>query len=440
MWLSRAAGRGGGTALPGLVAQTLDPDVSDRLSRGLTGGSILITGTNGKTTTAGLVRAILRDAGIEHIGNQSGSNLSRGIASCLVEAAGCDGHIQAEIGVLEVDEAALPTVSKGISTRAIAVLNLFRDQLDRHGEIDALALIIGSSLSGPQSIYLNADDPLIASMSQYASETARVRYFGVDLVDSCRPVGAQPADSNRCPLCHAPLEYSRTTFSHLGDYRCPSGDFRRPEADVTVTVLHLDLETMTIRLDSANESFEAVLPLSGIHNAYNAAAAATIALDLGVSLGEVASSLEKVVPSFGRGENLTVDGKEIRLLLAKNPASFTQVIHTIGSARDSPWLFLINDNSADGRDVSWLWDVGFEELQGKTAKVITGGTRRLDLSVRLKYAGLDSEPVRSLRGALGALLESIPEGGTGYVVATYTAMLQLRKLIGRRTRTKDFWR
>jgi UDP-N-acetylmuramyl tripeptide synthase len=209
---------------------------------------------------------------------------------------------------------------------------------------------------------------------------------------------------------------------------------------VTVTVLHLDLETMTIRLDSANESFEAVLPLSGIHNAYNAAAAATIALDLGVSLGEVASSLEKVVPSFGRGENLTVDGKEIRLLLAKNPASFTQVIHTIGSARDSPWLFLINDNSADGRDVSWLWDVGFEELQGKTAKVITGGTRRLDLSVRLKYAGLDSEPVRSLRGALGALLESIPEGGTGYVVATYTAMLQLRKLIGRRTRTKDFWR
>lgn len=439
MRVSRLARWGGGTSLPGLVAEKLAPDVSGTLSRELPGRSVLITGTNGKTTTSGLVRNILKDAGIKPVGNPSGSNLARGITSCLVEAAGLGGRIKAKVGVLEVDEAALAAVSGRISTRAIAVLNLFRDQLDRHGEIDTLARLIGSSLENAETVYLNSDDALVASLFRYVAEGTKLRYFAVDLADARSRHGTQSTDSDRCPFCGARLQFDSTTFSHLGDYSCTSCAFHRPHPQVTAYVHGFSQDAMTLCLKTSDESAETVTSLVGLHNAYNMAAAAAIALDLGVPLADIARSLAGVSPSFGRGETFAIDDRRIQLFLAKNPTSFNQTIQTIRPATPSPWLVLVNDNPADGRDVSWLWDVGFEELGGPGAQVICAGTRGLDVAVRLKYAGIESNVCLDIRDALEFLLEAIPPGETGYVISTYTAMLEFRRLLSRRTRAKDFW-
>lgn len=438
--LSRTLAFGGGTALPGRLAEAIDPSIQRWLTRSLADGCILITGTNGKTTTCSMLRRILEGAGRKATANPSGSNLSRGITSALIERANMGGRVSGDVGVFEVDEAALRGVASSLPVRSIAILNLFRDQLDRYGELDLLAASIGAGLQGCPTIYLNADDPLVASLSRFVSPGAKVKYFGID---GPRPSlsGSETPDSNRCPFCGCDLVYRHVSYSHVGDYSCPSGDFGRPLLDLRLTMTEdRGVEGLSVLLEGDEERVAVDLPLPGIHNAYNALAALAVADGMGVSLAKAAQSLSGMSPAFGRGEVVQCQGRDLHLLLVKNPTSFNQTIHTVlVRDREAPCLMLVNDNLADGKDVSWLWDVCFEDLADRSIPIVAGGLRRFDLALRLNYAAVESRVEEDYAQGLQDVLEATPVGGRAYVVASYTAMLEMRKVIGRKVKIKEFW-
>jgi len=445
IWLSRRLGRGGGSALPGLLAERLTPDIAQRLGSSLPQGVVLVTGTNGKTTTTKMVRSILEAAGMRVLTNRSGSNLSRGVVSSLVEQATLRGRLQADLGLFEVDEAAMPAVARALEPRAILVLNLFRDQLDRYGELDKTASLIGQAIAaGEAHVYLNADDPLVAHLATYAADRDRVHYFGIDAPVSAKLASDLAADSDHCPLCGRALEYSRVFFGHVGHYHCPTGHFERPSPASALAELTEEDErhsVFRVTVDgAAPEGVPVTLQLPGLYNAYNALAALALTAGLGVGPETAAATLAKVDAAFGRVERVVLAGREIYLLLIKNPTGFNQVLRTFLVSRPGRHvLMLINDNIADGRDVSWLWDVGFEDLAPLGHHILAGGIRGTDLALRLKYAGVPSTVEPDVQAALDRLLAEIPPGETGYILPTYTAMLEVRALIGRRSKLKGFW-
>lgn len=438
---TRVLGRGAGSAFPGLIAERIQPGILELLGSSLSEGCVLITGTNGKTTTSSMLRRILEAAGRDFVGNPSGSNLSRGIISSLLQDAHMNGQIDASLGVFEVDEAALPKVAQSLPTRAIVVLNLFRDQLDRYGEVDSLARVIGGALSSAEVVYLNADDPLVASLGRHVKTGTSVRYFGLQGLDGFSSDGVQLADSDHCPFCQSALVYEQVSLSHLGIYRCPTGDFARPPLDMAATIVDKhENGCLSVEVGNNGSSKHLDLPLPGLHNVYDALAATVVSAGLGVRVGLAAETLEQACPVFGRGEVFRIAGRDLQLLLVKNPTSFNQVLRTLKGAHSSPWLMLINDNLADGTDVSWLWDVDFEQLNSAQVEIMASGTRGLDLAVRLKYAGVNSKVFPNMEQGLAALIRAVPKGGTGSVIATYTAMLGVRREIGKQTKVRDLWR
>lgn len=415
LYASRLLGRGGGSALPGLVAERLDPEVLAKFADRLPEGVVLITGTNGKTTATKMLAAILHDAGQKVVTNKSGSNLTRGIVSSLIEQSKLDGRLPARLGLFEVDEATMPEACRLLKPKLIIVLNLFRDQLDRYGELDKTGSLIGRGIKQTSAeVWLNADDPLVASLAQY-SDTANVHYFGVENSNVTKLADDRAADSDHCPLDGRALEYSQAFFSHIGHYSCPMGDFERPKPELSLNNGQI-----------AGHSLEVALP--GLYNAYNALAAAAAATSLGISVKTAVAALGGVTAAFGRLEKLDYRGRTLYLLLIKNPTGFNQVIQTFLAATPANLMIAINDNFADGRDVSWLWDVGFEEIKAKGA-VIASGIRADDLAVRLKYAEMKSVTQSDLLAAVEKLVEATPKGGTAYILPTYTAMLQLRNAL-----------
>lgn len=435
--LSRALGRGGGGALPGVVAEKLDPHLSGKLAAGLTGGVIVVTGTNGKTTTTKLIAELLLANGQRVVTNSSGSNLKRGVTSALIGASDLSGNLKGSVGLFEVDEASLRLVAPEIKPTHIVVTNLFRDQLDRYGELDTTAALIGQGImnSGAQ-VYLNADDPLVASLAKYAARPEDVHYFGIEGVP-VNPVGMHQTatDSDRCPVCHTRLEFSRIFYGHVGHYKCPKGDFARPKPSVVITnVEQADRSGSRFVLAIEGKRSEFSFPLPGTYNLYNALAAASLAHGLKIDAGLLRGTLANTKAAFGRVEQVEIDGRTLCLLLIKNPAGFTQVLQTFVIGREAVRaMFVINDQAADGRDVSWLWDVPLEALAGHNSQVITAGIRGADMAVRLKYAGVPSQRAADLDAGLDALLAATPKGETAYILPTYTAMLEIRKLLASRT-------
>ncbi len=436
---NRWFGLGGGSALPGLVAENLDPKILKKLARRIPKGSIIITGTNGKTTTTKMAAEILRDHGLEPITNSGGSNLSRGIVSTLIERAKFFG-IRGKIGLFEVDEAAMPEVAAAVKPGVIIVLNLFRDQLDRYGELDRTASLIGGAIAATSAkVYLNADDPLVASLAKYARKPDKVRYFGINSTKSQKLKNDHTADSIHCPVDGKPLKYSTEFFAHVGHYSCPSRDFKRPSPQIAETGIKLQLP--------------------GLYNLYNALGALAVADALEFERAKSIQVLEKVAAAFGRVEKVSIDGKEIYLMLIKNPTGFNQIIQTFftspslrggttkqsgrspRSARDDiKVLIAINDNFADGRDVSWLWDAALEEFTGKKLEVITSGTRAYDMALRLKYAEVKAEAEMDLDTAVEKFLRGVKKGETAYILPTYTSMLAIRKMIATRAGLEGFWK
>lgn len=420
--LNRLLGLGGGSALPGLVAETLDSNILAKLASRIPKGSIIVTGTNGKTTATKMAAEVLRQAGLEPITNSGGSNLSRGIISTLVERTGLWGVVRGKIGLFEVDEAAMPGVASAVKPTAIVVLNLFRDQLDRYGELDRTASLIGGAIASTSaSVYLNADDPLVASLAKYARKPEKVGYFGVNHSSAKKLKSDHTADSIHCPVCDKQLKYSKEFFAHIGHYTCPTKDFRRPKPRITESGIKLRLP--------------------GLYNLYNALGALAVADTAGVKRQPALRALEQVSAAFGRVEKVTIDGKYIYLLLIKNPTGFNQIIQTfLADAKAKKVLIAINDKFADGRDVSWLWDGGIEELTGKKLDVITSGTRAYDMALRLKYAEVKADSESDLDKAVKKFLGKVKEGETAYILPTYTAMLAIRKMISRRAGLEGFWK
>ncbi|HSX41379.1 MAG TPA: Mur ligase family protein [Candidatus Saccharimonadales bacterium] len=427
--LSRGLGRGSGSALPGLIAERLDPGIGRKLARRLPHGSIIVTGTNGKTTTSRLLAGIMTDSGDRLVTNRAGSNLSRGVVSALIDHAGLSGRFKETAGLFEVDEAAMPAVARMLQPRAIIVLNLFRDQLDRYGELDTTANLVGQGIEATKAeVYLNADDPLVATLAKYAA--GRVKFFGIDKVPIKKLEHDHSADSAHCPVDGRALKFSQNFFGHIGHYKCPNGDFARPRPDVSANHLKLG-DSTTFRLENG-ESEAIKLNLPGIYNVYNALAAGALAVDhLGLEPASVARSIENVKAAFGRVEQLEWMGKKLNLLLVKNPTGFNQVIQTFMlKKKQQKVLFIINDNFADGRDVSWLWDVAFEELVGMKHHITTSGIRSADMALRLKYAEVKAELGDvGIRRALKHFCAQLDENEVGLVVPTYTAMLETRQIM-----------
>ena len=514
--LSRRLHLGGGTSVAGIVAQRLYPDIVEHLSTQLQQGSILVTGTNGKTTTSGFIAAILSDAGLRVWRNREGSNLMRGIAGALVIRTRPNGKLRRSgqaISIFEVDEAVMPQAVKTIPTRVAVFTNLFRDQLDRYGEVDSVLERWKQAISAlsPETILvLNADDPTVADLGRHFA--GRVVYFGVEDedFDLTRQEGTgerhQVMDTRICSNCGGEYIYTSRFYSHIGHYHCPTCGQERPQVAVSAQkVENESFDRLRIQVKMPKHEGEIIVPLPGLYNVYNALAAIATAQALDLAWEPTISGIEQFKPAFGRGERVQAEGRTIRMLLAKNPTGFNEVLRTLFSGNDQEKrnqrhvLFVLNDNIADGKDVSWIWDVDFEQALQGFASLTIAGTRARDLALRLKYAGLDTRemmivPAAPLRAeikderaatskrrprpgkragrltaaelspveqettgaltiqsphtrgktygiaqALDRAISGTPEGETLFIVPTYTGLLEIHRELERRGLTPHYW-
>ena len=436
--MSRRLGRGGGTTLPGRLLLRLDEHAIGRLGRRLEAGTALLSATNGKTTTASMIAGILERTGRPVVRNAAGSNMHWGIATALIDA----GRAPSELGLFEVDEAWLPAVARELQPGTFVLCNLFRDQLDRYGELELLAdrwAELVEERAGSARFVLNADDPLVADLGR---ERPGVVYFGISDDSQALPELQHAADSKHCRNCGTPYDYEAVYLGHLGRYRCPNCGRQRPEPDVVAERIVLDgMSGSHVSLRTPAGSAEIRLPLPGLYNVYNAVAAAAAAMELGAPLDAVKASLEAQTAAFGRVETIPVEGRDVSILLVKNPAGANEVLRTLtleGSELDL-WIAL-NDKIADGRDVSWVWDADFELLAGRVRRVTCSGTRAEEMALRLKYAGIDAEidVERDLWRSLESAVAAVNGGGRLFALPTYTALLELRDLLADRGLAKPW--
>ncbi len=441
---------GGGTSLPGLVARYVDPHMTTHLGAQMRHGNIVVTGTNGKTTTSGLVTNVLRQAGLRVWRNREGSNLARGIATSLMAHAAFSGKLRDDgdaAGVFEVDEAAFPQVVAELQPRTILVTNLFRDQLDRYGEVDTVAerwrdaLI---KLPATTVLLLNADDPAVAALADARPAGSTVYYFGIEDAPTAEDDAERVhvVDTRTCPRCRQLLTFDERFYSHIGHWHCPACGYSRPEPSVRARHVGFSgLEGSRFTLETPLGATEATVHLPGLYNVYNALAAATAGMVMGADLPAIHAALDQFTPAFGRAERIVMGERAAHLLLAKNPTGLNEVLRALGQdpARHH-LLFILNDRAADGEDVSWIWDADFEQVTRGIASVTTSGTRAYDLALRFKYAGSPPDTVESdIGAALTAALAHVPAGETLYIVPTYTAMLAVRAEIARRGYATQYW-
>jgi UDP-N-acetylmuramyl tripeptide synthase len=441
----RRLGRGGGTAAPGVVANTIDPDILDKLTGRVRNGCVVVAGTNGKTTTSRMLANVLEAAGQQVIHNRTGSNLVRGISAAFAAQSSWLGEPQGDIAVIESDEAAFPEVVRRTKPRVILLLNLFRDQLDRYGELDTIARHwrdVFETLTSDHLLIVNGDDPALAAIT----DGLRARRVTFGLADSRYVLSDLPhaVDSTVCRRCGAALRYEELYLSHLGDYVCGQCGFRRPDLDYAATNIQLiGLDSVSLRLTGQQTDLCLSVGIPGLYNAYNAVAASSAALSLGVSANTVSHTLARFRSAFGRIERLRYRDRDIVIVLVKNPVGFDEVLRMLGSGGSNvPTLIVINDLDADGRDVSWLWDVNVEQLASGSSALYTSGIRGADMANRLKYAGVQLDRIHALgpvRHAFDQFVDEIPTGQTDYVLPTYTAMLELRAMLASRGAVEAFW-
>ena len=440
---SRASGRGGGTTLPGRLLLRLDRRAIARLGAGLNRGVTLLSATNGKTTTAGMLAALLAADGRAPVHNRAGSNMTWGIATALLEQRG-------EEGLFEVDEAWLPQVAAELNPSLVVLGNLFRDQLDRYGEIEVLAEDWGktvAALSGRARFVLNADDPLVADLGRDGENGRRdgVVYFGIDDESQALPELQHAFDAKHCRRCGHPYTYARAFVGHLGHYSCGNCGAARPEPEVAATRIELHGmrgSSLTLRTPAGELAIE--LPLPGLYNVYNALAAIATALESGVEAERIGPALAATRGAFGRVETIAVGEKQAWILLVKNPAGTNEVLRTLKLEAEAGALDLwigLNDRIADGRDVSWIWDADFELLEGAVRRVTCSGRRAPEMALRLKYAGWPEDAIAvepEIEAALDRALAEAPD--RLFALPTYTALLELHKVLSGRGLTEEFWR
>jgi UDP-N-acetylmuramyl tripeptide synthase len=428
---SRLSGRGG-TSLPGKVLLRLEPRAIARLSAGLRRTAI-ISATNGKTTTAAMVAAILRGGGAKLVHNTAGANMAGGIAGALLAGAR-DG----DTGLFEVDEFWLERVGEQVRPDALLLANLFRDQLDRYGELEVIAERWQAYVdASPRTrLVLNADDPAIADLGRDRPDSV---FFGVQDDGVALASMQHASDAKHCRRCGAPYVYDAHYLGHLGRYRCDACGAQRPTPQVVARDVRFDgVRATRFALDGlGGEPTQITLPLPGLYNVYNALGAAALALALGATRDQIVAGLQAAAPAFGRAETVRVGGRDLSILLVKNPAGANEVLRTMTlEPGEHDVLAVLNDNVADGRDVSWVWDADFEVLAPHVRRAICSGTRADELALRLKYAGVPTDRIAvhaGLSDGLDAALAGGADAGARlFALPTYTAMLALREELVRR--------
>jgi UDP-N-acetylmuramyl tripeptide synthase len=441
--LARLAGRGGGTSLPGKLLTRLEPDAISRLAARLPNGSLAISATNGKTTTAAMAASILERSGMRLVHNRAGANMASGIASTLAAAAGRGGRIDGELGLFEIDEFWLDRVVPALAPRSLLLSNLFRDQLDRYGELETIAdrwAAMVAAMDPSARLALNADDPLIADLGR---DRTGVVYFGVE--DRSLALGEMQhaADSKHCRRCGTAYVYEAVYLGHLGVYRCPGCGASRPEPGVSAANVRLfRTDAAAFELCTPAGAVEVSLPLPGLYNVYNALAAAALCTTLGIAPRAIAEGLSAVSAAFGRAERVVIGERTLSLLLIKNPAGANEVLRTLRLEEEElDLLGVLNDRTADGRDISWVWDADFELLAGRARRVTCAGTRAAELALRLKYAGVEPDRLHVVPGLPAALDDALTgaRGGRVFALPTYTALLELRAELARRGHVESFW-
>ena len=439
--------------MPGAVLLRLDETAPDRLARRLPDGVVAVSATNGKTTTARMLGACLAAADRRVVANRAGANLLSGVTTALLE--GSAASPRPDIGLFEVDEAALPEVATRLSPRVLVLMNLFRDQLDRYGELERLASLWHEMIEGlgpDTTLVVNADDHAVLTLAGLGCPGAearpdgpRVMTFGVDDTSHALAEPPHAADATRCRCCGAELRHEPALLGHMGRWRCSSCGAVRPEPDVVARSVALDgVAGIELSVDTPAGRVDASIPIPGLHNAYNATAAIAGALAAGVPGELIGPALGTSVAAFGRGEQAALNGRQLVLLLAKNPAGANETVRTVLLEPGRLHVLVaLNDRTAAGHDVSWIWDVDYEPLLERIERLTVCGDRAHDMALRFRYAGLDPERmhvVPDLAPAIDAAVAGAPEGARVYVLPTYTAMLGIREVLVDRGAVEAFWR
>lgn len=431
--LSRVGG-GRGSSLPGLIALRVFPGALAAFSRQARRGALVVTGTNGKTTTNNMVARVLEGLGERVVVNREGANLITGVTTAFLRASSLSGRIGYDWAVLEVDEAAFPRVAAVVVPQIVVVTNFFRDQLDRYGELDkTVSLIRGALEKLPGTkLVLNADDPLVAMLADTGLERV---FFGLGAPTRGQEAQATTREARFCPYCGREFHYRYYHYSQLGAYRCPGCGFARPPADVEA----LSVQTLNGVTRSVIRVRDKVLPLTlptpGFYNIYNALAVFGVGVFLGIAPEDIAASLSCYVPATGRLQEFVYKGRPVYLNLVKNPAGFNESLNLLTESPEPKDVFIaLNDNDADGRDVSWIWDVDFERLENRKEilRYICSGQRAEEIAVRLKYAGIPVQKIEVCpRFTAGVRRALEGYGSVVYLLATYTALWPVEKILRR---------
>lgn len=425
----------GGSTFPGTVALKFDNEILKRVAKGYK--VILVTGTNGKTTTTSMITNIFKEKGYRVITNNTGANLFRGIVACFIDNYSFFRENKESYAIIEVDEANLKFVTEYITPEIITITNLFRDQLDRYGEVyTTLNKILEGVEKVPLSkLVLNGDDSLFGKL-KVPNETV---YYGFNVPikeDSTIDINA---DAKFCKVCKSPYKYNFITYNHLGDFYCSECGYKRANLNYSINnIIELTPNSSTVVINDK----ELTISQSGVYNIYNGLCAYSIGKELSIEDNIIATSLGKQDSSFGRQEEIIIEDKNVKIILVKNPAGYNQAIDTLClNKSDFSTVFMLNDNYADGRDISWIWDVDFERLSSLPVKdIFISGTRMYDMAVRLKTANLNQDSF-ILESDYEALTEKIKKSSTEriYILATYTAMINYRKHLHSKGYIKKLW-
>lgn len=442
---SRLSGRGGGTSLPGMMLLRLDRRAIGRMAPDLADGSVVISATNGKTTTAALLASVLEHSGADVVHNHAGANLPTGVATALLDAIH-GGRVRGDVGLFEVDEAWVPEVVGQLEPRVLVLMNLFRDQLDRYGETAVLAELwnqLVAELPAATTLVVNADDPQLGHLGNERPGTLR---FGIEDTAAAESQLRHAAHAKFCPRCGNELSWSAVQLGHLGDYHCPNCDFRRPEPEIAVERVAVDgMAGSDISVRTPGGAVDLRLPIPGLYNVYNAAAAIAAATAISVPQEAIGAGLTAAQAVFGRVERIETPAGPVSLLLIKNPVGANEVMRTITQAatRFDVWIGL-NDQIADGRDVSWIWDADFELLAGRVERVTCAGIRAEEIALRLVHAGVERSAITIEHAVERSFDEAVAAAATAgrpiFALPTYTALLELRAAISQRGDAPDHWR
>ena len=433
----------GGTAMPGRNALKLCPDLAGVLAKGME--ILLITGTNGKTTTARICEQAFADAGLDCVANRSGANLLSGITTELCVNSGLNGRCRKRYAVIECDEAAARRAIGYLQPKAVLVTNLFRDQLDRYGEVTHTLENIREGLRAAPgaTLVLNADCSLTASLAEDLPNP--VVWYGMDKAAAdpeAKP--SQLSDAVRCIRCKTAYVYDYVTYAHLGGFRCPHCGYARHEADVAVIAPpQLRADGSRVRLNLRGEEREMTVKLPAVYNVYNALGAVAAVTVMGLPTEAAVGAPARFHCGFGRMETFELGKAGARVMLVKNPAGCDQVLRFLEQIpEDLELAVLLNDKEADGTDISWVWDAQFELLAGlgdRLKRLAVGGTRAWDMYLRLKYAGVPTEKLRVERDS-EALIDQLAQSEVPvFIMPTYTALLEFRPHLIRRCGGQDFW-